>query len=142
MNKVILLGRLTKEPEIRFTQTNNTMIATFSLAVNRRFAKEGEERQTDFFTIVTYPKLSEFVQKHLHKGLQICVTGRLQNRSWEDESGTKHYVTEVIAEEIYFADTPRKTDNESVLGASTSVNSSKNENQDDNSILDGDDLPF
>lgn len=141
MNKVILLGRLTKNPDIRYSQTNNMMVASFSLAVNRKYVKQGEERQTDFINIVTYSKLAEFVQKYLKVGLQICICGRMQTRTWEDKNGQKRYATEVIAEDIDFADSPKKTD-ESVLYASTPVNSTNQNNQEDEFISDGDDLPF
>ena len=141
MNKVILLGRLTKNPDIKYSQTNNMMVASFSLAVNRKYVKQGEERQTDFINIVAYSKLAEFVQKYLKVGLQICICGRMQTRTWEDKNGQKRYVTEVIAEDIDFADSPKKTD-ESVLYASTPVNSTNQNNQEDEFISDGDDLPF
>lgn len=141
MNKVILLGRLTKNPDIRYSQTNNMMVASFSLAVNRKYVKQGEERQTDFINIVTYSKLAEFVQKYLKVGLQICICGRMQTRTWEDKNGQKRYATEVVAEDIDFADSPKKTD-ESVLYASTPVNSTNQNNQEDEFISDGDDLPF
>ena len=104
MNKIELLGRLTKDPEIRYTQ-NNTPVASFSLAVNRRFAKEGEQ-QADFINIVAWNKTAEFCGKYFKKGSQIALVGRLQTRSYED-NGTKKYVTEVIAEEVYFADTKK-----------------------------------
>ena len=141
MNKVILLGRLTKNPDIKYSQTNNMMVASFSLAVNRKYVKQGEERQTDFINVVTYSKLAEFVQKYLKVGLQICICGMMQTRTWEDKNGQKRYVTEVIAEDIDFADSPKKTD-ESVLYASTPVNSTNQNNQEDEFISDGDDLPF
>lgn len=141
MNKVILLGRLTKNPDIRYSQTNNMMVASFSLAVNRKYVKQGEERQTDFINIVAYSKLAEFVQKYLKVGLQICICGRMQTRTWEDKNGQKRYATEVIAEDIDFADSPKKND-ESVLYASTPVNSTNQNNQEDEFISDGDDLPF
>lgn len=141
MNKVILLGRLTKNPDIRYSQSNNMMVSSFSLAVNRKYVKQGEERQTDFINIVAYSKLAEFVQKYLKVGLQICICGRMQTRTWEDKNGQKRYATEVIAEDIDFADSPKKTD-ESVLYASTPVNSTNQNNQEDEFISDGDDLPF
>ena len=141
MNKVILLGRLTKNPDIKYSQTNNMMVASFSLAVNREYVKQGEERQADFINIVTYSKLAEFVQKYLKVGLQICICGRMQTRTWEDKNGQKRYATEVVAEDIDFADSPKKTD-ESVLYASTPVNSTNQNNQEDEFISDGDDLPF
>ena len=141
MNKVILLGRLTKNPDIKYSQTNNMMVASFSLAVNRKYVKQGEERQTDFINVVTYSKLAEFVQKYLKVGLQICTCGRMQTRTWEDKNGQRRYATEVIAEDIDFADGPKKTD-ESVLYSATPVNSTNQNNQEDEFISDGDNLPF
>ena len=136
MNKVILLGRLTKDVDVRYTQTNNTMVASFSLAVNRRFAKEGEERQADFINVVAWSKTAEFCSKYFKKGQQVGIIGRIQTRNWEDDQGQKHYVTEVVAEEAYFADSKREGANESILGSSTPVN---NEFE---PIQDNDELPF
>ena len=107
MNKVVLMGRLTKDPEVRYTQTNNTLVASFSLAVNRRFARQGEERQADFINVVAWSKTGEFCSKYFKKGQQVGVIGRLQSRTWDDQNGTKHYITEVIAEEAYFADSKK-----------------------------------
>ena len=136
MNKVVLLGRLTKDPEIRYTQTNNTMVASFSLAVNRRFARQGEERQADFINIVAWSKTAEFCNKYFKKGQQVGIIGRIQTRTWDDDQGQKHYVTEIVAEEAYFADSKRKETDESILGSSTPVNNEFEPIQDD------DDLPF
>jgi single-strand DNA-binding protein len=111
MNKAILMGRLTKNPEIRYTQTNNIMVASFGLAVNRRFAKEGEERQADFINVVAWSKTAEFCSKYFKKGQQVGVIGRLQTRNYEDDKGVKHYITEVVAEEVYFADSKKEDDN-------------------------------
>jgi single-strand DNA-binding protein len=110
MNKVILMGRLTRDPEVRYTQTNNTLVASFSLAVNRRFARQGEERQADFINVVAWNKTGEFVSKYFKKGQQVAVVGRIQTRTWDDDNGQKHYVTEVVAEETYFADSKRDGD--------------------------------
>lgn len=110
MNKVILMGRLTREAEVRYTQTNNTLVASFSLAVNRRFVRQGEERQADFINVVAWSKLGEFCSKYFKKGQQVCIVGRLQTRTWDDEQGQKHYMTEVVAEEAYFAESKRDTD--------------------------------
>ena len=107
MNKVILMGRLTRDPEVRYTQTNNTVVASFSLAVNRRFVRQGEERQADFINIVAWSKLGEFCGKYFKKGQQVGIIGRIQTRTWDDDQGQKHYVTEVVAEEAYFADSKR-----------------------------------
>lgn len=143
MNKVILLGRLTKAPEIRYSQTTNTKIALFTLAVNRRFAKQGEERETDFINIVAYSKLADFSEKYLSQGTQVNVVGRLQNRSYEDKNGTKKYISEIIAEEIYFADSKKKAD-ESILWQN---NGNNTQVTDTTGNIDGlfdsaDDLPF
>ena len=108
MNKVILMGRLTRDPEVRYTQTNNTLVASFSLAVNRRFARQGEERQADFINIVAWSKTGEFCSKYFKKGQQVGVIGRIQTRTWDDDQGQKRYVTEVVAEEAYFADSRRE----------------------------------
>lgn len=106
MNKTILMGRLTKEPEVRYTQTNNTMVVNFTLAVNRRFAKEGEQ-QADFINIIAWKSTGEFVSKYFKKGQQVAVAGRLQTRSYEDDKG-KHFITDVVAEEVYFADSKKE----------------------------------
>lgn len=144
MNKIILLGRLTKDVELRYTQASNTAVASFTLAVNRRFVKEGEERQADFINIVAWNKLAETSSNYLKKGMQVVITGRLQNRSWDDEQGQKRYVTEVIAEELEFVDSFKKQEpDESILYGNTpaNTNSTPVENTDD-SVLASDDLPF
>ena len=102
MNKVILMGRLTKDPEIRYTQ-NNMTVANFSIAVSRRFTKENDTVKADFFNVIAWNKTGEFVSKYFKKGQQIAVVGRLQNRNWDDQNGQKHYATDVVAEEVYFA---------------------------------------
>lgn len=100
MNKIQLIGRLTKDPELRYTN-NQKAYATFNLAVNRRFAKEGEQ-QADFLNIVAWGKTAEFCKNYFKKGQQIGLSGRVQTRNYEDNSGKKVYITEVIAEEVYF----------------------------------------
>ena len=96
------MGRLTKDPEVRYTQ-NNMPVANFSIAVNRRFVKENDEVKADFFNVIAWNKTGEFVGKYFKKGQQIAVVGRLQNRNWDDQNGQKHYATDVVAEEVYFA---------------------------------------
>lgn len=139
MNKVILIGRLTKDVELRYTQTNNTAVASFSLAVNRKFVKPGEERQANFFNIIAWNKLAENISKYLFKGNQVAISGRLETRSWDDPNGQKHYVTEVIAEEIDFIGSKNKQNNEAILNSPTPIN--KNDDTSD-FICNGDDLPF
>lgn len=103
------MGRLTKDPEVRYTQTNNTLVASFSIAVNRRFTREGDTVTADFFNVTAWSKTGEFVSKYFKKGQQIAVVGRLQNRNWTDQQGVKHYATDIIAEEVDFAGS--KTEN-------------------------------
>ena len=110
MNKVVLMGRLTRDPEVRYTSTNNTLVASFSLAVNRRFARQGEERQADFINITAWDKTGEFCSKYFKKGQQVGIIGRIQTRNYDDKDGKKVYVTEVVAEEAYFADSKREGD--------------------------------
>lgn len=128
MNKVILMGRLTREPDIRYTQSTNTMVTSFTLAVNRRFVRQGEERQADFINIVAWNKTAEFVSKYFKKGQQVGVIGRIQTRNYDDEQGIKHYVTEVIAEEVYFAGDKKEE--------------VQNNTADDFEIVESSDLPF
>lgn len=148
MNKVILMGRLTKDPEVRYTQTNNTLVASFSLAVNRRFVRQGEERQADFFNIVAWSKTGEFCSKYFKKGQQVGVIGRLQTRTWDDDQGQRHYITEVIAEEAYFADSKRDGDMggnagfDSAFGPMPTQNNVAASENSDFETFSGDDLPF
>lgn len=107
MNKVILMGRLTKDPELRYTSVNNIPVCSFTLAVDRKFVKQGEERQADFIQVVAWSKTGEFVSKYFQKGRQLALVGRLSTRTWDDAEGKRHYVTEVIAEEVYFADSKK-----------------------------------
>ena len=142
MNKVVLMGRLTRDPEVRYTQTSNTLVASFALAVNRRFAKQGEERQADFINIVAWGKQGEFCSKYFKKGQQVGVIGRIQTRTWDDDKGQKHYVTEVIAEEAYFAEAKRDAQGasgasfENTFGADVASGNSEFE------LTPNDDLPF
>ena len=111
MNKVILMGRLTRDPEVRYTQTNNTLVASFALAVNRRFARPGEERQADFINIVVFGRQAENVQKYITKGSQIAVDGRIQTGSYEKD-GVKRNTFDVIANNVQFLDSKNKGTND------------------------------
>lgn len=102
LNKSILIGRLTRDVEVKYTQ-NNKAVASFTLAVNRKYSKEGEQ-QADFIPIVTWGKSAEFASKYFKKGMQVSVVGRIETRSWDDQNGQKRYATEVIAEELGFAE--------------------------------------
>ena len=101
LNKIILMGRLTKDPELRHTK-NETPVAGFSLAVERNYAKDGE-KEVDFIDIVTWQSRAEFVSKYFTKGQLVCVEGRLQRRSWTDNDNKTRYTFEVIAESVHFA---------------------------------------
>jgi len=101
LNKVLLMGRMVRDPELKYTATN-VAVCSFSVAVDRRFVKQGEQRQADFINIVTWRNTAEFVSKYFVKGQMINVCGSLQTRTWDDAQGVKHYATEVIADEINF----------------------------------------
>ncbi len=96
MNKVEMMGNMTRTPEIRYTQTNNKMVANFGLAVRR------DNENTDFFNCTAFGKTAELISKYCAKGSKIAIVGRLQNRQWEDDKG-KHYATDIIIEEVHFA---------------------------------------
>lgn len=111
MNKVILMGRLVRDPEVRYTQSNQPMaIARFTLAVNRRFKRQGEQ-DADYIPCVAFGKQGEFAEKYFRKGQMISVVGRLQVRNWDDNNGNKRITTEVIVEEQYFAEKKSNTEN-------------------------------
>ncbi|KYO67224.1 single-stranded DNA-binding protein [Thermovenabulum gondwanense] len=112
MNKVILIGRLTKDPELRYTPGSGVAVATFTLAVSRPFLNQKGERDTDFIPIVVWRKLAEQCASNLRKGRLVGVSGRLQVRSFETQNGTRKWVTEVVAEEIQFLDRPKATDSQ------------------------------
>lgn len=107
MNKVILMGRLTKDPELRYTSGNNTAVCSFTLAVNKRFQKQGEEKKADFINCQAWEKNAEFISKYFQKGSQVAVVGRIQTRTWDDNEGKKHYVTEVVVDESYFTESKK-----------------------------------
>lgn len=104
MNKVILMGRLTADPEVRYSQSAEPLaIVRFTIAVNKRFKREGEP-DADFINCVAFGKVGEFTSKYFKKGMMIAVVGRLQVRNWEDNNGQKRVSTEVIIEEQFFAE--------------------------------------
>ena len=100
MNKIMLVGRLTKDPELRYTQSG-TAVTSFTLAVNRRFSKE---KEADFINCVAWQKTGEFVAEYLKKGSALGLEGRLQVRTYDSENGQKHWVTEVVAEQVEFVE--------------------------------------
>ena len=134
MNKVILLGRLTKDPDVRYTQSENMLaIARYTLAVDRRFKKEGQP-SADFINCVTFGKSAEFAEKYMKKGRLFGVIGKIQTRNYENDKKEKVYVTEVVVEEQYFADS-KKDDKKD-------INELLKEDNDKLKELDDIDLPF
>ena len=100
-NKVILIGNMTADPELKQTQTG-TSVCSFSIAVNRRFSKNEQGQTVDFINIVTWRQSAEFVSRYFKKGNPILVCGQLQTRTWTDNQGVKRYATEVVADEVSF----------------------------------------
>lgn len=106
MNKAFIMGRLTKDPEIRTTPTQ-VPVATFTLAVDRRFKSSNGEKQTDFIPVVAWRNTADFVGKYFKKGSKMIVIGSIQTRTYDDKEGKKVYVTEIIADEVEFAESKR-----------------------------------
>ena len=106
LNKIVLMGRLTRDPELRRTQSG-TAVASFTLAVDRDYKPQDGERETDFIDIVAWRGTAEFVSKYFTKGRMAVVEGRLQVRDWKDKDGAKRRSTEVIADNVYFGDSKR-----------------------------------
>ncbi len=115
MNKVILLGNLTRDPEVRYSQGSNMAIARFSLAVNRRFPREGEP-DSDFFNCTAFGKTAEFVEKYFHKGSRMSLVGRVQNDNYTNKNGEKVYSVQIIAEEVEFAERKSTADANAAAG--------------------------
>jgi single-strand DNA-binding protein len=102
LNKVIIGGRLSAEPELKTTQSGISVV-TFSVAVNRK-VKQGEDQKSDFFNVTAWRQTADFVSRYFHKGSSICIVGTLQNSSWQDQNGQKHYRTDIVADEVMFVD--------------------------------------
>ena len=105
MNKVILMGRLTRDPEVRYSQGEQaTAIARYTLAVDRRFRRDGDQQTADFIGCVAFGRLGEFAERYLRKGTKVVVTGRIQTGSYTNKDGQKVYTTDVVVEECEFAE--------------------------------------
>ena len=103
-NKVIIGGRLTNDPELKTTQSGLSVVS-FSIAVNRRYTKNSaQQNETDFFNVTAWRQTAEFVSRYFKKGSSICIVGSLQNSSWQDQNGQKHYRTDIVADEVMFVD--------------------------------------
>lgn len=118
MNKVILMGNLTRDPEIRYSQGENSLaIARFSIAVNRRFSRQGDT-DTDFFNCTAFGKQAEFVERYFKQGSRMLLSGRVQNDNYTNKNGEKVYSVQIIAEEVEFAERKSTADAHAAAGAS------------------------
>lgn len=108
LNQVVLMGRLTADPEMRST-TGGVDVANFTLAVERNRASRGAERQTDFLDCVAWRGTAEFVSRYFKKGMQVAVTGRIQTRKWKDQNDQRRVSVEIVVDEAFFADSKRDT---------------------------------
>ena len=108
LNDVVIMGRLTRDPELRRTQSG-TAVASFTLAVDRDYKPDGGERECDFFDCVAWRGTGEFVSKYFSKGRMAIVSGRLQTRSWIDKDGAKRKSVEIVADNVYFGDSKKDT---------------------------------
>jgi len=121
MNKVILMGRLTRDPEVRYSQSgdNQMAIARFNLAVDRRFKRDGDEQTADFISCTAFGRQGEFAEKYLHQGTKIVVEGRIQTGSYTNKEGQKVYTTDVVVENTEFAESKATAANNAPRQTST-----------------------
>ena len=148
LNVATLMGRLTAEPELRYTPSN-IPVTTFTLAVNRSYAKAGTERQTDFINIVAWRSTAEFVTKYFHKGQLVAVEGQIQTRSYQDKQGINRRAFEVVASNVHFAEAKREQQGNNNFNQATPEEANEpseaytNATADDFAeITSDDDLPF
>lgn len=134
LNKVIIGGRLTSDPELKSTQSG-VAVTSFSIAVDRKTAKDAEKK-TDFISVIAWRGTAEFITKYFRKGSSICIAGNIQTRSWETQDGSKRYATEVIADEAYFVESKASSDR------NTQENAFKPTDAPLEDLSDDDDLPF
>ena len=112
MNKVILMGRLTRDPEVRYSQGEQaTAVARYTIAVDRRFKRDGDQQTADFIGCVAFGRLGEFAEKYLRKGTKVAIVGRIQTGSYTKQDGSKVYTTDVVVEECEFAESKGSGDN-------------------------------
>ena len=142
MNKVVLVGRLARDPELRTTQSG-TNVVSFTVACDRRFARQGEERQADFINCVAWNKTAEFIGRYFTKGMRIALDGRIQTRSYDDQNGTKRYITEVVAEDVEFAQSKNESGGAApAFSAPASVPQAPSADIDGFMPVEEEDLPF
>lgn len=119
MNKIIIIGNLTKDPELT-TTANGVNVCRFNVAVQRKFTNQNKEKEVDFFSVVAWRGIADNCKKYLNKGSKVAIEGNLQNRTYEDKDGNKKTVTEIIAEEIEFITTKKKEEQEQFTPIPTS----------------------
>ena len=134
MNKVVLIGRLTKDPELRYT-SSNIPSATFSVAVNRTFENQNGVREADFINIVVWRKQAENVKKYIGKGSLVAIDGRIQTRNYDDKDGKRVFVTEVVAESVQFLESKTQRSNSS-NSEDSNFNNNQTTNVDDEPYVD------
>lgn len=141
LNRVILIGRLTRDPELRYT-TSGVAVANFTLAVDRPFTNQQGEREADFIRIITWRKLAEVCAQNLGKGRLVAVDGRLQVRSYDDQNGIRRQIAEVVAENVRFLDWPKDRGQSAELGAGDGFDSYEDPFSGSGIDLAGDDFPL
>ncbi|HOA97828.1 single-stranded DNA-binding protein [Acetivibrio saccincola] len=141
MNKAMFIGRLTADPEMRHTTTGKS-VCSFRIAVKRRFAREGDEQQADFFPVVAWEKTAEFCNNYFKKGQQVGIVGRIQNRTWDDPEGNRRYITEIVAEEVYFADSKSSSGSGNNITGNDNFDTSNVQDSGGFYLAEDDDLPF
>lgn len=144
MNKVVLIGRLTKDPELKYTPGSGTAVTTLTLAVDRRFQKDSQQKEADFIPVVVWGKSAESTAQYMNKGKLMAVSGRIQTRSYEAKDGGKRYVTEVVADEVQFLEWGAKgsSNNEGGFGGNNKNDSGFGSSFDDMTPVDDGDIPF
>lgn len=142
LNRAILMGRLTRDPELKQTP-NNVSVATFSLAVDRNYQSDKDNKQTDFINIVAWRHTAEFVSKYFKKGQLVAVEGSIQTRSYQDKDGNNRTAFEVVSDQVYFAEKKQDSSNQSKAESVSKSNFSVGDLGDFEEInSDDDDLPF
>ena len=143
LNRVVLVGRLTKDPDIRYTQSN-VPVVSFTIAVNRQFTNSATgEKETDFIPIIVWRKQAENVKNFIHKGSLVAIDGRIQTRTYDDQNGVRKYVTEVVADNVAFLE-PKGTQGDAPVANEPQQHNQQNDEDDrySNVVFSNNDLPF
>ena len=143
LNRVVLVGRLTKDPDIRYTQSN-VPVVSFTIAVNRQFTTSATgEKETDFIPIIVWRKQAENVKNFIHKGSLVAIDGRIQTRTYDDQNGVRKYVTEVVADNVAFLE-PKGTQGDAPVANEPQQQNQQNDEDDrySNVVFSNNDLPF